>query len=59
MNDDERAMVRRLFQGDEPEHDDEQPPGNVVTKEGKTVPPPTDPDAEMRAFTRDLFGRSD
>jgi len=56
--DDTRAFITRLFRTDE-EPDESTTPtttGNVVPKEGRHIAPPVDPDAEMRRYTRVLFG---
>ena len=54
-----RAFARDLFkpEPDETDEPDEQqkPPG-YVAKEGNNLRPGPDPDKDMRAFVRDLFG---
>lgn len=60
LSDEERAQLRAIFD-DRPAPDPDVDPdakrrGNVVPKEGRHIPPPVDPDAEMRRYVNALFG---
>jgi hypothetical protein len=60
-DDPNRLFVRALFAPDadeagEVDEPKQKPPGNFVAREGNTPQPPLDRDADMRAFTRELFG---
>lgn len=61
LSDEESAQLRAIFGRPDPDPDPDVDPdakrrGNVVPKEGRHIPKPVDPDAEMRQFARELFG---
>jgi hypothetical protein len=56
-----RKFAHDLFGRSEPPADEDAPESrpNVVSAEGGNPTPASDADAELREFTRDLFGSGD